>query len=108
MEEGKKLLIMRILVIIGALILLLNFFVDIASGSVNYVILILYPAIAIFLIIICLKPDVIPNKGILLLILGIVILILGILFNFGLGLVGIIIAGILVALAGILDLVIKS
>ena len=106
MEEAQKLIIMRILIIIGVIVLILNFIMEIAALNIR-ISGILYLIIAIVLIIICIKPNEIPQRGYLLLILGIVILIIGIFYNTGIGLVGIIIAGILVALAGILDLFIK-
>ncbi len=109
MEEEKKLLIMRILGILGAILPLLNGFMFFLTGGIISIIGgILYIAVAIVLIIMCIKPNKpIPFKGLLLLILGIVIIVLGFAFSTDMGMVGIVISGIIVAIAGILDYVIK-
>ncbi len=107
MDEAKKLLIMRILIILAAIILLLSFIMDlvmltIGAATITWII------IPIVLILICLKIDAIPKVEFILIILGIVIIILGAFLNFGMGLFGPIIAGILVILAGIIDIAIKT
>jgi len=109
MEEDKKFLIIRILLIFAAILLIINNIPDLISSSkFNLITVILYPVIAIVLIIICIKINDIPSREYLILILGIVIFVLGILFNTDMGLLGIIIAAILVIIAGLLDLAVKS
>ena len=107
MEESKKLLILRILLIIAAILLIINIIPNIGQSNLS-ISTILYPIIAVVLIVIAIKIEDIPMREYILLILGIVILILGFAFNHGMGLVGVLIAAILVILAGIIDMAIKT
>ncbi len=110
MEEKQKLLIMKILVILGVIICLFNIIMAfIGDISVSEAIsAFAFIAIAIILIIMLIKPDgPIPFKGLIILILGIVMLVLGFVLSMGMGLVGVVIGGISLVIAGILDLVIK-
>ncbi len=106
MEESKKLLILRILLIIAAIFLIINIIPNIMQKPSTT--LILYPIIAVVLIVIAIKIEDIPMREYLLLILGIVIMILGFWLNEGGGLISVILAAILVILAGLLDLAIKT
>ena len=107
MDEKTKLLIMRILIIIAAILLIISFIMDLVMLSIGAA-TIVWIIIPVVLILICWKIDAIPQRAYILIILGIVIIILGVIYNFGMGLVGPIIAGVLVILAGVIDIAIKT